>query len=481
MCDVSKIRNALIEAIPYTTANYGETPGIEHVYTPPAHEKALRLEASLVIGSRGVGKSFWTAAINDEKIRSELGNSIHELKNTSVYIGFSTKDDIDAYPDKETFTQLLGQGFTPYEIWRAVAARWMSKTTCSYIPSRDWSDTVEWVRDNPEQVTRLFQSANAVFELEDKRALILFDALDRCSDNWQEMDNIVRDLLRVTLWLKSYSKIYTKVFLRTDQFPRQIMDFPDASKIWAAKVELTWQIHDLHGLLWQLLCNAQGERGAILRNLYEKAVGQPPIQGGSNSWSLANKVKRDEPEQRKLFQKLAGSYMGKDQRRGIPYVWVVRHLADGKGQTSPRSFLAAIRSAAEDSLGKYPDYKDALHYESIKRGVQEASSIRIKEVAEDYPWITELLNPLERLNVPCEFSAIEERWDSEFLKGLGTLTSKNRLPPQNLKEGWPGIRKDLERIGLFEMLQDGRVNMPDLYRIGFRLGRKGGVKPINKG
>lgn len=46
-----------------------------------------------------------------------------------------------------------------------------------------------------------------------------------------------------------------------------------------------------------------------------------------------------------------------------------------------------------------------------------------------------------------------------------------------MKEGWLGIRKELEQIGFFEELQDKRVNMPDLYRIGFKLGRKGGVKP----
>ncbi|MDR2174698.1 MAG: hypothetical protein LBO82_02025 [Synergistaceae bacterium] len=485
MNDVSEIRKALIEAIPYTTANYGETPDTRYIYTPLAHEKALRLETNLVVGARGVGKSFWTAAINDEGIRSELGNSMRELKTASVYIGFSTKDNIAAYPDQDTFARLLGGGFTAYEIWRAVASRWLSEIAHCDIPRGDWPETVGWVKDNPEQVTKLFQGANAVFESEDRRGLILFDALDRCSDNWQKMDGIVRDLLRVALWLKSYSRIYVKIFLRTDQFSRQIMDFPDASKILATMVELTWQVHDLHGLLWQLLCNAPDEYGETLRKLYEEALGRFPAQKESRkesgAWSLTDKEKHDGKEQRNLFEKLAGPYMGTDQRRGIPYVWSVRHLADGKGQTSPRSFLVAIRSAAEDSLERYPDHKYALHYESIKRGVQKASSVRIGEVTEDYPWITKLLSPLEKLNVPCDFSVVEARWDEEFPSGAETLPSKDRLPPQSLKEGWLGIRKDLERIGLFEILQDGRINMPDLYRIGFKLGRKGGVRPISKG
>jgi hypothetical protein len=27
-------------------------------------------------------------------------------------------------------------------------------------------------------------------------------------------------------------------------------------------------------------------------------------------------------------------------------------------------------------------------------------------------------------------------------------------------------------------MQDHRLNMPDIYRIGFKLGRRGGIKPV---
>jgi hypothetical protein len=39
------------------------------------------------------------------------------------------------------------------------------------------------------------------------------------------------------------------------------------------------------------------------------------------------------------------------------------------------------------------------------------------------------------------------------------------------------VREDLQRLGLLETKKDGRIDMPDLYRVGFGLGRKGGVKP----
>jgi hypothetical protein len=171
--------------------------------------------------------------------------------------------------------------------------------------------------------------------------------------------------------------------------------------------------------------------------------------------------------------------MGKDRRRGVPYVWSVSHLADGRGQTSPRSFLAAIRAAAEDSLDRYGAHPYALHYESIKRGVQKASEIRIDEIQEDYPWVGLLSSPLEGLNVPADYSQIEERWKLRFSDGLNTLRG-DRLPPLHLESGWAGTVEDLVRLGIFEVMKDGRINMPDLYRVGFGLGRKGGVKPAKR-
>jgi hypothetical protein len=93
-------------------------------------------------------------------------------------------------------------------------------------------------------------------------------------------------------------------------------------------------------------------------------------------------------------------------------------LADGRGQTSPRSFLAAIKQAAGDSKERYPDHGYALHYESIKRGIQQASTIRVDEVAEDYPWVRTVLSPLAGMNVPCTYGDILERWVVHFPRAV---------------------------------------------------------------
>jgi hypothetical protein len=428
-----------------------------------------------VIGARGVGKSFWTAALQAQDLRHALGKAVKELERTDVHVGFGVAPDIDAFPDMETFTQLIASGFQPFEIWKGVVIRWLSKLKPAVVPIASWSQTVQWVRDNPEPLARLVQDTNSELSNNNRFGLILFDALDRTSNDWGMMDGIVRDLLRVVLWLKSYPRLHAKVFLREDQSDRTITDFPDASKLLATKAELTWASHDLHGLLWQTLCNAPGVDGANLRSLYEKVTGGSPQF--DQVWFVADEIKRDGPKQRDLFSALAGPWMGRDRRRGVPYIWSVSHLADGRGRTSPRSFLAAIHQAAEDSLDNYVSHELPLHFESIKRGVQKASQIRVSEMAEDYPWVPKVMGPLSGLTVPCHFEAIEERWLSHLPLGFSGL-SDQRLPPQHAERGWSGVRSDLERLGIFETMKDGRVNLPDLYRVGFGLGRRGGVKPV---
>jgi hypothetical protein len=285
------------------------------------------------------------------------------------------------------------------------------------------------------------------------------------------MDEIVRGLLRTILWLKTFPGLYAKVFLREDQAERTVFNFPDASKLTATKAELAWARHDLHGLLWQRLINAPGICGEHMREIC------PSVEQG-DVWHVAPGMKSESEAQKKAFEKLAGPWMGRDKRRGVPYTWSVGHLADGRGQTSPRSFLAAIRQAAEDSNERYSDHEYALHFESIKRGIQKASEIRVQEMAEDYPWVLDVLSALSGMNVPVEFDAVQGMWEQMFPAGVLNIGSA-RLPAQHMDRGWDGVREDLQRLGLLESKKDGRIDMPDLYRVGFGLGRRGGVKPRN--
>ena len=120
----------------------------------------------------------------------------------------------------------------------------------------------------------------------------------------------------------------------------------------------------------------------------------------------------------------------------------------------------------------------ALHYESLKRGVQAASGIRINELAEDHPWMRELMKPLQGLLVPCTPDQFEDYWQKKFGQiPDGVPDLPERLPERLHRQGPQGVMDYLEQLGLITFMLDGRINMPDLYRLGFRLGRRGGIKP----
>lgn len=461
MSDLVNFRDAILAA-PLETSNHGEIPRIGTLYTPLSHLKALRLDAQLVVGGRGVGKSYWTAALQSSELRATMSTSLRELDNVLIRIGFSSKDSLQ-YPNPDAFAKLLTEGFQPYDIWRAVVLRWVAEQSQTQVPAATWQETIEWLKQSPEEAVGLMARDRTW------RGLIIFDALDRTSANWQEMDDIVRGLLRTVLWLKSHSGLYAKVFLREDQAERTVFNFPDASKLLATKAELSWARHDLHGLLWQRLSSAPDRLGLLMRGICKAEMRDGKAH-------LPESMKRETEVQKNAFEVLAGPWMGRDRRRGIPYTWSIGHLSDGRGQTSPRSFLAAIHQAADDSRERYPDHEFALHYESIKRGIQKASEIRVAEVAEDYPWVNSVLDVMRGLNVPCPYADVLARWSIAFPNGPNSIRS-DRLPAQHVDRGWDGIRDDLQRLGLVETKKDGRIDMPDLYRVGFGLGRRGGVAP----
>jgi hypothetical protein len=231
--------------------------------------------------------------------------------------------------------------------------------------------------------------------------------------------------------------------------------------------------------LWQHLANSDG--GELFRNGCRQMVKIRWIET-EGVWAIPDSLRADKESQRHVFHAITGPWMGRDRRRGFPYTWLPNHLGDTRKQVSPRSFLAAVRHAASDKPRQDQPY--ALHYESIKRGVQEASKIRVREIEEDYPWASQLFEPIATISVPCKIEEIKQRWgqSGDLDKLAEKIKSASvRLPPANLELGADGVLQDLASLGLIERLSEDRVNIPDVYRVGYGIGRRGGVKPAARG
>ena len=490
------MRSALAE-LPDGTS-HGEAPSLRDVYFPQSHLKALHPDVLVVTGMRGAGKTFWWSALQNEAVRQLMDQRYARAKlsgNTVLRTGFGVRPAADEYPGKDVLKRLLQEGTEPRLIWRAVQAWQVARQDDPLRCRDDWASRTAYVREHPEMIDRLFEKEDARLNEEGRHFVVLYDALDRAADEWRAMYRIIRGLLQTALDMRSYRRIRMKIFLRTDQFDKaEIGDFPDASKVLSSTVELGWPRHELYGLLWHRLGNAESFSKSVRAALHRSAFGNGnhTLGNGDNEWRrlmvdghgfwrVPRSLVSDETIQRRTFHSITGGWMGKDRRRGFPYTWIPNHLGDTKGKVSPRSFIAALKSAAEDTKDQHVGHGYALHYDSIKRGVQRASEIRVAELKEDYPWVDRLLKSLHGMVTPCDFADIAERWAEQ--KALERLRDEVefmdvKLPPSHIEEGPDGVRLDLESLHVFLRMHDGRVNVPDVFRIGYGLGRRGGVRPV---
>jgi hypothetical protein len=117
----------------------------------------------------------------------------------------------------------------------------------------------------------------------------------------------------------------------------------------------------------------------------------------------------------------------------------------------------------------------------------------VAELREDHWWIDDVLNPLQGKTVPCPPEEFVTAW-----KGDNTLSrlkkehdalvnpsSGNQAPslmPAHVdSDKEEGLIKALEEIGVVEIRPNRKINVPDLYRVGALVKRKGGVAPSARG
>ena len=132
---------------------------------------------------------------------------------------------------------------------------------------------------------------------------------------------------------------------------RSLWAFPDASKLQHSKVMLEWRRADLYGLIWHWLANDEtvGENfRSWCKNSKELEFKKIVIKN-KLIYSVPQRIRSNEDLQKKILDTIASPYMGRDRRRGKTYTWVPLHLADAKGQVSPRSFMLAMQRAAQES------------------------------------------------------------------------------------------------------------------------------------
>lgn len=485
--DAIAIRQALSN-LPLTSAWESLTPPKpSEIYIPLLHNKALFQEVSIVEGMRGAGKSFWTAVLANDSTRTLVADiaNIQKLNNLVVKIGFGLSLENEDFPTAKRISSLISQNCSADDIWRSVLLRHALKVLQKSMPFDDSVDSAAlWVQRHRDESDQYLTECDRKLEQSGKVLMVLFDSLDRLAGDWAHIREILSSALELGLECRTRRAIRFKFFLRPDMVEEDddIWRFADSSKMLHGKEELTWRSNDLFGLILLHLANSPS-----IGSLFRKAItDQTHIEWHEidGAYSLPRDLIVGEQPLRSIVEALAGSWVGTSSKRGFTFTWIPTHLSDAKGRLSPRSILLAFRHAAQWTAERHPNHKTALHYEGIQQGVVEASKIRINEIKEDYPWVGPLLEALKGAVVPLKLGELTGRWTKSCIKAsLDAAEQKQRLPPRryssdlNRKGDTKALVDDLVELAVLYRTEDGRFNMPDIFRVGFGIKRKGGVKP----
>ncbi len=454
-----------------------ETISLDRAFFPDGHRGVLDLKRPLVVGNRGMGKSFWTHALLNEEFRKRLAKShgLSALGKTQVVIGFNGSDKRNPVaPSTDEIATALKSGAEPDLIWRAVLLRGARSTKAK--KNSTFNETLRETLAKPNLYPE------AMSELDDRLAndgnslIIVFDALDRLARDWGGIHNLTKSLLTRIAGLQSFRSIRAKIFMRVDQFAdTNLFHFPDSSKIKNGHVDLKWLPHELYALLlFELMRSPKAAEQLEMLAQQNNAAHALPRDGRMHA--LAG------DQLSEMVTALAGDFMGTNKKRGRVLTWVPLHLSDAANNCSPRTFLRAWRAAAEHR--PQPTDKVVDHLGLID-GVRKASTDRLEELREDYAWIDPALKALTGQLVPISREELFNQWTQERV--IQQIQKNSASEPTRAPVGFaqeanlPTLLDAMKNIAVMEERTNGKINVPDIFRVEAGIKRKGGVAVPRRG
>lgn len=457
-------------------------PTVDEIFAPKQHANALDPYTTVVVGARGTGKSFWAGVLAQQDTRKVAAESYPHLELDNLLVA----EGYNGFLSSRILEQVIPKGQeSTYAIsfWQAVVIKSAEEALSPEKTVKKLSKYMEKYSD-PEETDIYLNKVDKKLDSMGKTLLITFDALDKLSKEWSRSTYILDALFEVVWDLRVRKSIKAKIFIRPEQLNDENLKFIEIPKLRSSRVELEWSQVELYGLLFSRLaytCNnvdfqkLASEIGSPFRKLSYKQ---------RSAWSLLY----DREHQKDMMAALAGPYMGANFKKGGTYDWPYKHLADANGNVTPRSFIKLFTEAAKYT---HVSKERAITPEGIRHGLREASKVRVDQLGIEYVWVKRALAPLAGLRVPCVAEEIYSRWkDSNTVKIImdaSTHPDTGFLPPyayRTQKVKYPADAEALSdamvKIGLFDHRQDGRIDIPDLFRVAALMLKKGGITPKAK-
>ena len=454
---------------------------VDDIFAPALHSSAIDPGVPMVVGSRGVGKSFWSGALGQEDTRKAIALAYPKLGLSSFSVAFGFTGVVGG-PEGVTVEQM--DNVVPPQATRAIARTFWWATVLlaagrSAGEKPQISQMMKLAADIEARETVL-QKRQHLLKSGGKKLLIVFDALDAISTEWPRRRMLLEALFEVAWAMRAYSDIKLKIFLRPDQLDDDALQFIELPKLRTGAVRLSWTGADLYGLLFSRLAlssdGVQAFDGLLSRLGFSRPTREQMLR---REWPLA----QDPAAQAKAMDLVAGPFMGPGPngfKKGKTYDWPLKHLGDAFDEVTPRSFLGLMIAAAK--RGDPPADK-VISPDGIRHGLREASKARVDQLQLDFPWIKGVLAPMSGLLLPQTEKIVFKVWkEAKTIEALQEDARRRQyLPPFDLEDRSPreaDIFEALLRIGVMFRRRDERIDMPDLFRVAARLLKKGGTAPI---
>jgi len=154
--------------------------------------------------------------------------------------------------------------------------------------------------------------------------------------------------------------------------------------------------------------------------------------------------------------------MGTGTRKGYTHRWIPARLKDAGGRVVPRSLLRLVGYAAKAAQQPLAGNGPLMLPIHLVGALQQTSLDRVNELEEEYPFVERLLN-LEGQTMLMEKQTV-----------IAMLSRKPAID-DGFETNGASVFSELQRIGVVEIRPDGRVDIPDIYRYGYGIKRKGGA------
>ncbi len=456
-------------------------PTLETLYAPETHAAALDPTTPIVEGARGAGKSFWAGVLYEPQLRvaAETAYPHLGLGNLQVAFGYSGIEGPEGV-GRAKLDQCVSN--TPNED-QARAFFWA--TILRVLPRRDalsrprLPDILPTALDPDAREEALVESDRALRN-RGETLVVIYDALDTLASSWPRRRLLTQALLEVVWAMRAYRSIRLKLFLRPDQLADDALRFVELPKLRAGAVRLTWSGADLYGMLFARL--ALGKAHEAFSRLVLKLNLAPTSQKEvlARQWRLSHDVEL----QKKAMAIAAGPFMSDGvygYKKGNTYDWPLHHLGDAFGEVTPRSFLMLMIAAAKHATAPLDR---VITPTGMKHGLRAASKTRVEQLHQEFPWIKGVLAPLSGLLLPQDEKHVFMAWRRDNTLPQAQIDSERHsyLPavPPGLDDAASerALYEALEKVGVMFRRKDGRIDMPDLFRVAANLLKKGATAPF---